>query len=71
MKKEKPYLITYHNDNTKHAIWATERYCFETRNPKKYWVMKETNALLRDPYSGYDIAAGIRMMLKYDGFKLN
>ena len=60
------YLITYHNENTNHAIWVSEQYCFETRNPDKYHVMCETNKLLRELRDS-DIANGIRMMLEFDG----
>jgi hypothetical protein len=63
--KEK-YLITYHNENTGKAIWVSEKYCFETKDPQKYHVMKETNTLLSESRD-IDIAHGIRMLLEYDG----
>jgi len=65
MNAEK-YLITYHNRNTGKAMWVSEKYCFETDDPKKYYVMKETNDLLRASQNA-DIADGIRLMLEYDG----
>lgn len=64
--EDKNYLITYHNDNTGKAIWVTERYCFETTIPDKFYVMRETNNLLRETRDT-DIANGIRLMLEYDG----
>ena len=64
--KDQNYLITYHNRNTGKAIWVSEKYCFETNNPKKYYIMKETNDLLRESRD-VDIAHGIRMLLQYDG----
>jgi len=67
--KEK-HLITYHNENTGKAIWVSERYCFETSNPEKYYVMKETNNLLTSSNS-VDIAEGIRMLLEYDGHRID
>lgn len=61
------YLITYHNDNSGVAVWETEKYRFETSDPVKFDVMKETNELLRDPYHTISVAAGIRMMVEFDG----
>ena len=65
MMKDK-YLITYHNDNTGRAIWVSEKYCFETTDPEKYYVMRETNRLLTS-CNNMDIADGIRLMLLHDG----
>ena len=64
--KKGQYLITYHNQNTGRAIWLTEKYYFDTKDSKRYEVMKKTNEALgelRDP----DIVEGIRLLLEYDG----
>ena len=68
--KDKKYLIAYHNRNTGKAIWVSERYCFETDDPHKYYIMKQTNDLLRENKST-DIAHGIRMLLQYDGIRID
>ena len=68
--KAKEYLITYHNRNTGKAIWVSERYCFETGDPQKYHIMKQTNDLLRESKSE-DIAHGIRLLLEYDGERID
>lgn len=62
-------LITYHNDITGVAMWVSDKYEFTTKDPRKFLIMRETNQLLRDPEHSEQIAAGIHMMLKYDGAK--
>ena len=64
--KKGQYLITYHNQNTGHAIWLSERYYFDTKDSKRYEVMKKTNEALGE-LRDLDIVEGIRLLLEYDG----
>ena len=70
--KSKDYLITYHNDLTGKAIWVTEKYCFQSTDVQRFWIMKGTNELIRSPGPHTDdVIHGIRLMLKCDGQRID
>ena len=63
-------LILYTNRNTETAIWTYGGKAYESTDNETYQVMNISHGMMRDGSGDVDMAEGIKLLIKMQGWKI-